>query len=160
MSNEARPISPTHFASALEDLPVSNLYAKTFELRNSIAHLQRSNRELQAFADSRPEGDEDCLQAMRENEVVMGRMRDRIQLVKSEVERRGQRWHESDEEQSPRRPQENGHVDEGVELTDGATEGEIHVASTPTGGRLSDDELTRRLRERLQEQDHADGVHL
>lgn len=70
-------------------------------------HLQKSNKVLQEYSDSikehasldaslRAEGDRDCIEAIRENEVVIGRQKDRVRLLKGEVERRGQRWHEVD----------------------------------------------------------------
>lgn len=107
MSSETRPISPHSFAQAIEDLPLENIYGKAYEINNSIAHLQQSNKVLQEYSDSikedasldpgvRAEGDKDCLDAIRENEVVIGRQRDRVRLLKAEVERRGQLWHEVD----------------------------------------------------------------
>ncbi|KAI9796488.1 MAG: hypothetical protein M1833_006156 [Piccolia ochrophora] len=89
MSASAMPISPAAFATAIRDLPLSNLHAKAAELRNSIAHLHSSNTQLQPFAD---EGDEECLLALRENAEVMSRMEGRIQLLKAEVEGRGMLW--------------------------------------------------------------------
>jgi hypothetical protein len=143
MSSEARPISPTQFASAIEDLPLENLYSKVFEIQNSVAHLERSNRELEEYSDS-VGGDVDCAAAVRENQEVVGRMKDRIELVKKEVERRGQKWH-------------GGEVN-------GALDGEM-----ATGGRLNDEELRRRMEERMtedddeeeeEEEEEEEGVHL
>ena len=51
MSADALPISPTAFAAALEDLPLSALHLKVLELRNSIAHLDYSNEQLRPFAE-------------------------------------------------------------------------------------------------------------
>jgi hypothetical protein len=51
MSSEALPISPTRFAAALTDLPLSTLHLKVLELRNSIAHLDYSNEQLRPFAE-------------------------------------------------------------------------------------------------------------
>jgi hypothetical protein len=136
MSSEARPISPSQFASALEDLPVENLYAKVSEIRNSVAHLERSNKELDDYSRSAG-GDADCVAAMRENEEVIGRMNERIELVKQEVERRGQKWHEAD--------------------LNGQTDGEV-----PAGGRLNDEELRRQMEERFagDGEGEGEGVHL
>ncbi|KKZ65751.1 hypothetical protein EMCG_08457 [[Emmonsia] crescens] len=96
MSATATPITPQAFAEALKSLPLSSLYAKASELRNSIAHLQRSNDELARYiAEDSPDGrDKDCEDAIRENEVVIVRMQGRIELLKVEVEGRGQRWSE------------------------------------------------------------------
>lgn len=137
MSSEARPIPPTQFASALEDLPVENLYAKVLEIRNSIAHLERSNKELEEYSDS-VGGDTDCTAAARENEEVIARMNERIELIKKEVERRGQKWH-------------GGEVN-------GETDGEVAAV----GGRLNDEELRRQMEARMaeEEEDGEEGVHL
>jgi hypothetical protein len=94
MGSGARATSPTQFAAALQDLPVDSLYAKVVELQNSIAHLQRSNLELEDHAKS-VGGDVDCDEVIGENEGVMGRMRERIEMVKQEIRRRGQKWHEA-----------------------------------------------------------------
>ena len=95
MSIEATPISPVRFAEALKDLPLSTLHLKAAELRNSIAHLDYSNEQLQPFADGTEGGsgpDQDCLDAIKENEVVIQRMLERIALLKEEVEHRGSSW--------------------------------------------------------------------
>jgi len=94
MSADSQPINAAAFAEALIPLPLSSLYAKLFELRNSIAHLQRSNDELKGFIDTSPDGDKDCEEAIEENEVVVKRMEERIELVKVEMEKRGQKWTE------------------------------------------------------------------
>ena len=160
MSSEARPITAAAFASALTDLPVENLYAKAFELNNSIAHLEHSNTQLKEYSDSikndsslaedvRREGDQDCEDAIKENDVVIARQRERIGLLRAEVERRGGRWHEAGGEERP-----NGHVEEGEEET---------VTGRMAGGRLTDEELRRRLEERMgagDDDDDGDGMHL
>ncbi|KAK0656517.1 hypothetical protein B0T16DRAFT_425073 [Cercophora newfieldiana] len=102
MSSETLPISPTAFSAALKDLPLSTLHIKVLELRNSITHLDYSNEQLRPFAlgtstslgtpPSQP--DQDCIDAIRENEAVIARMQERIQLVRAEVEERGQSWEE------------------------------------------------------------------
>ncbi|EAQ92589.1 hypothetical protein CHGG_00824 [Chaetomium globosum CBS 148.51] len=123
MSSEALPISPTRFAAALTDLPLSTLHLKVLELRNSIAHLDYSNEQLRPFAEgtatatatststtttappqqapssttATAEPDADCADAIRENEGVIARMQERIALVRAEVERRGLGWAEFSE---------------------------------------------------------------
>jgi hypothetical protein len=124
MSSDALPITPSRFATALTDLPVSALHLKVLELRNSIAHLDYSNEQLRPFAEGtattttpsqtqppqQPQqqtsssssvgtgeaqtGDADCADAIRENEQVIERMQERIRLVRAEVERRGLSWSE------------------------------------------------------------------
>ena len=83
---------------------------KVAEIQNSIAHLARSNKELEEYYSlaststtavdgQRPPEDEeqdaDCVLAVQENEAVIRRMRERIELVKEEVCRRGQKWQDS-----------------------------------------------------------------
>jgi hypothetical protein len=180
MSHEARPISPTRFASALEDLPLANLYSKALEIRNSIAHLQRSNEELQEYSDSQPGGDEDCLEAVRENEIVIGRMKERVELVKREVERRGGRWHEADVEvdelngKSDGEVAQNGYINGALDEDQGAeqdaVQGNQHGQTGDSqraddggrrlvGARLDDEELRRRMLDRMGE-DEDEGMHL
>ena len=95
MSNEVTPIPPARFAAALKDLPLSTLHLKAAELRNSIAHLDYSNEQLKPFADGTEGGngpDQDCADAIKENEVVIQRMLERISLLREEVEGRGSSW--------------------------------------------------------------------
>jgi hypothetical protein len=97
MSHESIPISPARFAAALKDLPLSTLHLKAAEIRNSIAHLDYSNEQLKPFADgtepsSNGRPDQDCIDAIKENEIVIARMQERIALLKAEVEGRGSSW--------------------------------------------------------------------
>lgn len=118
MSSESLPISNPRFAAALKDLSLASLHLKTLEIRNSLAHLAYSNAQLRPFADgtqatldtaaaaaASTDGtnnptptvglpDPDCVEAIRENEAVMRRMRERIELVRAEVEGRGLSWRE------------------------------------------------------------------
>ena len=150
MSSTATPIPPQRFAQAIKELPLANLHSKGAEIRNSIAHLESSNQQLQPFANN---GDSDCVQAIQENLVVIQRMEERILLLKGEVESRGFTWAEDES-----RP-------ENVEL-DGHIVNEVRDASRnvrPSGGRLGDDELARRLRQQIEDDDDdeaQDGVHL
>lgn len=164
MSAEARPIDTEQFALAIQDLPVENLYSKANEINNSITHLEGSNKQLQEYSDSirtdtslpestRQEGDKDCLEAIQENLIVISRQKDRIGLLKREVERRGGRWHGGGEDESNR--ETNRHDAQRTQPT--ATNG----AST-TGGRLTDEQLQQQLRDRMgdDDADDADGMHL
>ncbi|KAK7193907.1 hypothetical protein DPSP01_010133 [Paraphaeosphaeria sporulosa] len=83
MSASAGPISPARFAAALESLSVSSLHAKAAELRNSIAHLEKSNAELEEYVQQ--DQDKDLYEAILENREVIKRMEERIELVKKEV---------------------------------------------------------------------------
>jgi hypothetical protein len=150
MSSESRPITSSQFALAIRDLPLENLYAKAKEIENSIAHLQRSNKQLQEYSDSikqdqslsgevREEvGDKECLEAIRENEVVIERQRERVGLLKSEAESRGGGWH------------------------NGEDGGDGRVNGSGRGGRLTDEELRRRMEERMGagEEEEEEGMHL
>jgi hypothetical protein len=96
MSAQARPISPTRFASALRDLTLPSLYNKISELRNQLAHLDYSNQEMLAFAEGTAPGltepDKECITAIQENEVVIQRILQRLAMLRSEIERRGNAW--------------------------------------------------------------------
>ncbi|VUC33107.1 unnamed protein product [Clonostachys rosea] len=108
MSADTTPISPSRFAAALKDLSISMLHLKSLEIRNSIAHLQYSNDQLRPFAegsatavsstaetpaaDAPTQPDQDCIEAIRENEAVIDRMAERIALIRAEVEERGVAW--------------------------------------------------------------------
>lgn len=110
MSADALPIEPARFAEALKDLTLSSLHLKVLEIRNSIAHLDYSNEQLRPFAEGMeavlgPSGasstsdgpgapDQDCVDAIRENEAVIDKMQERIRLVRVEVEGRGVSWTE------------------------------------------------------------------
>lgn len=163
MSSSAPPITPARFATALADLPLSSLHAKAAELRNSIAHLAASNHELQAFAS---DGDRECTEAIRENEDVIARMAVRIELLRAEVERRGFLWADGVRDINGK---EAGEVD--PEMTDGVGTNQGRTTAVngtsgrarPGGGTLGDEELARRLRERMEEDDdddEAEGLHL
>ncbi|KAI9857442.1 MAG: hypothetical protein M1824_004850 [Vezdaea acicularis] len=144
MSSDARPISPSQFALALKDLPVDVLHAKTAELLNSVVHLSYSNQELVPFADN---GDVDCKEAIRENEIVIKRFEERILLLRKEVENRGLRWSEAETEENQ----------VGASTETGANG---HETTSNTGGRLGDDEMRRRIEELMGEDEEPEGVHL
>jgi hypothetical protein len=96
MSSDALPIGTAAFSAALEALPLSTLHLKAAELRNSLAHLEYSNAQLEHFA--RPpagqEPDAVCVEAIAENAIVMERMRERLALLRQEAEKRGVGWGE------------------------------------------------------------------
>ncbi|KAF4594659.1 secondary alcohol dehydrogenase protein [Ophiocordyceps camponoti-floridani] len=105
MSADTTPISPSAFAVALKDLHPSSLRLKLLETRNSMAHLLYSNDQLRPFADgsvsimgapSDAPPDQDCIDAMRENNVVIDRMLERVALLRIEFELRGLEWTDID----------------------------------------------------------------
>ena len=170
MSSNAAPISPARFAAALSALPLSNLHLKAAELRNSIAHLDYSNLQLQPFAE---EGDGDCKQAIDENTDTMMRMEERIALLKAEVEGRGFRWAESNDGQGDGTVEINGcrhdrsslsgnsHDPEEAQHTAGDLATNSH-RDRAEGRRLGDEDLARRLQERMEDvaENEDNGLHL
>ncbi len=179
MSSTTLPITAAAFAAALPALPLSSLHAKAAELRNSIGHLRSSNAQLEPFAAA---GDADCAEAIAENELVLRRMRERIELLRREVEGRGMRWVEDEDgEGEEEREGEDGKMDGVGEGADGAggvngvrneeregVDAGRSGAGTESGPRreerrpgLTDEELARRLQERMGEmEDEDEGVHL
>ncbi|KAJ5129256.1 uncharacterized protein N7515_005295 [Penicillium bovifimosum] len=100
MSSESLPISPEAFAEAIKELPLAVLYSKVSELTNSIAHLHRSNAELRSYLEESNDSEEDRKELegyITENDGVAVSMNERILLLKTEVENRGQPWIELDE---------------------------------------------------------------
>jgi hypothetical protein len=175
MSAEAAPITPARFRLAIHDLAISNLHAKAAELRNSLAHLASSNAQLKEFADA---GDSDCADAIRENEVVMQRFQDRIQMLREEVEGRGMRWVEDTEGEWEGKPVQNGdamELEPGEEATNGTNgaAGPNLAGATASGplaeqqssGRLTDEELRLLMAARIgdpdiNEDEEEGGLHL
>jgi hypothetical protein len=168
MSATATPIPPSQFALAIKDLPLPNLHFKAAEIRNQIAHLVLSNDQLKEFAD-----DEDCKEAIAENEVVMDRMRERLDLLKAEVEGRGNLWIEDGEmtgeaEEKAVMNGANGTAGEEAATSNGdiaAASGDGGQAqSQATSGRLTDEDLRRMLRARIEdpanEDEEEEGVYL
>ncbi|KAI9827497.1 MAG: hypothetical protein M1832_004847 [Thelocarpon impressellum] len=157
MSATATPITPAAFTSAIQDLPLPNLHLKAAELRNSMAHLQYSNLQLEPYA----EEDRDCADAIRENEEVMARMEERIRLLREEVERRGFRWGEAEIEDRQEKDGETTESADGAEGMNGIRAGTLSAAENGDGEErgpgLTDEELRRRLRERMEEDMMGDG---
>lgn len=180
MSADSIPITPTRFAAALKDLSVGSLHAKVAELQNSINHLRTSNSELEDYLRAQPteqRADPDLVDAIQENVEVMDRMEARIAMIKQEVEQRGMMWPSEREIEEPKSnteivdtPTENGI---GESHTNGARpppageqdhagqEG-VSEQRAQQSGRFTDEELARRLRERMgaDENDEEDGLHL
>ncbi|KAJ5212651.1 uncharacterized protein N7498_004297 [Penicillium cinerascens] len=121
MSSESLPINPAAFAEAIKELPLSSLHSKVLELRNSIAHLHRSNAELRLFlaeSDDTEEEKKELQSYVTENEGVIVSMSVRVELLKTELEHRGQPWIEVEE-----KAEENGEETTEVPVTNGS-EGE------------------------------------
>ena len=171
MSAEARPISAEAFALAIQELPIGSLYAKASELQNSLHHLRRSNEQLKPFAD---DGDEDCATAIRENDQVMERFEQRVQLLKEEVEARGNAWTHGG---AAPRAQEAEALANGTAVNGASVNGDTETTeansterpaqtqppppTTQRSAMLSDDELRRLLNERMGlPDDEEEGLHL
>ncbi|KAI0866515.1 hypothetical protein F4860DRAFT_143085 [Xylaria cubensis] len=192
MSSETQPISPARFAEALKDLPASSLALKVLELRNSIAHLDYSNAELKPFAEGitptldhhgnpseAGQPDQDCKDAIAENEAVIARMQERIELIRAEVEGRGLSWREfqgtaDDDATTAEQNTDNTTQNETPGTATNAVNGHGQNAETQheawrdgtfqTGTIRGDDELLRELLNRIppedEEQDPDGGMHL
>ena len=165
MTTTAPVIDPLRFAAALPALPLDALHAKAAELQNSIGHLRFSNEQMLPFADA---GDQDCKEAMFENLSVIGRMNERVAMLKAEVEGRGQLWPGDGEMRSG-----NGVGSEAGEQIVVSREtvagGErmvngdgVQVNGVARSGRWTDEELVREMDARLANggDEEYDGVHL
>lgn len=201
MSADTTPISSARFAAALTELSIEMLHLKTLEIRNSIAHLQYSNDQLRPFADgtqtavsiseasgpsgvaSNNEPDQDCIDAIKENDTVIDRMAERIAIIRVEVEGRGISWDEfrsaeevlaakaEQETKNTATPTVNGHTEHVQEQgnspwTDGTFQtgtirnGEITMdqrAGQTSGGSMSDEQLRQALEERMRNLDTDEG---
>ncbi|KAH9904166.1 hypothetical protein F4778DRAFT_780846 [Xylariomycetidae sp. FL2044] len=159
MSVETQPITAARFAEALKELPASSLALKVLELRNSIAHLDYSNAELKPYAEGREptieqtqqqgssttttttttttsaRPDQDCIDAIAENEAVIARMQERIDLIRIEVEDRGLSWREfqgkPDDDNDNREAMTRGPSDDSDEA---AASGSVGAAAATGGG--------------------------
>lgn len=147
-SADTRPIAPERFAAALKDLSVGMLHLKVLEIRNSIAHLEYSNDQLKPFAEgtatalsdsttpaaTASEPDQDCIDAIKENEAVIDRMAERIALVRAEVEERGISWAEF---QSRDEVASRGEVDAGDKASSVEVNGDTQPSETTAAAATS-----------------------
>lgn len=156
MSSAAVPISADRFAEAIMDLPIGNLHMKAAEIRNSILHLEHSNKQMQSYTD---DGDRECVEAVRENLDVITRMEERVKLLKDEVSRRGLPWPGSDETRENGGP--NGNEINGSVQSDHVRGNEPQsVASQPersTQNNGREGEIRRMI---AQDDSDEHGVHL
>lgn len=131
MSSESLPINPAAFAEAIKELPLSAMHSKILELRNSIAHLHRSNAELRLFLAETDETEEEKKELqgyIMENEGVVVSMSVRVELLKTELENRGQPWIEVQEV----KVEDNGENEEEATeapVTNGAAESRVSNAN-------------------------------
>ncbi|CEJ90560.1 hypothetical protein VHEMI06336 [[Torrubiella] hemipterigena] len=195
MSADTTPITPARFAVALKDLSIGMLHVKVLEIRNSIAHLQYSNAELKPFAEglatAMPENennpttdgtpDQDCIDAIKENEQVIDRMMERIAIIRVEVEERGASWEEfqaigdaqtevgagDDNTNSSNADGRHSAWTDGTFQTGIIRNGQVHrdqdAGSRQGGGTLDDDQLRAAMDEQLRtlgDDDDDNGMHL
>lgn len=129
MSAESQPISPTAFAEAITELPLESLHAEAAKLSNDINKLVESNAALEAEkAVENDEGVKFLDEVIAENEGVIRSKEERIELLKVEVEKRGQVWidprkkdkEDAEEEGGPVvNGNETGHLGAGEQQDDG-----------------------------------------
>ncbi|ENH61084.1 hypothetical protein FOC1_g10015890 [Fusarium oxysporum f. sp. cubense race 1] len=175
-SADTTPIAPARFAAALKDLSVGMLHLKVLEIRNSIAHLQYSNDQLKPFAEgteTTPSGeasgpDQDCIDAIRENEQVIDRMAENRDETTSKNDEDAAAVNGDTQDSTAASDNENRHNawNDGTFQTGTIRNGEVQVdrqAGRPEGGSLSDEQLRRALEERMRDlgtDDDEGGMHL
>jgi hypothetical protein len=77
------------YKSSLRQLSTPSLYGEMLKLENSIKHLRRSNGELRIHG-SNDEGDTSWIQpVIAENELVIMKQNEQVELVKQEISDRG-----------------------------------------------------------------------
>lgn len=79
----------TAYKSALGQLSTPSLYGEILRLENSIKHLRRSNEELRLHETSGEEDTSWIQPVIAENEGVIKKQREQVELVKSEISERG-----------------------------------------------------------------------
>lgn len=86
---------------------------------------------------------------------MIGRMNERISLLRAEVEKRGMRWADGEVEDQETRDAE------GEKMVNGDGE-QVNGTGEPArpSGRLTDEELRRQLEAQMADEDDGDGVHL
>lgn len=134
MSSESLTIDPAAFAEAIKELPLSAVYSKVAELRNSIAHLHRSNAELRLFLAESQDPEEEKKELggyVTENEGVIASMKVRIGLLKTELENRGQPWVEVDEDKDQDDKRQEPALD--APMTNGTASANESRSSTSAG---------------------------
>jgi len=77
MSRQTAPIDIEAYKIAVQDVDAKKEQDRQL---NSKAHLQRSNEELQLYLNENP-GDKDCMDALAENETVLERINERLEIL-------------------------------------------------------------------------------
>jgi hypothetical protein len=125
----------TAYKAALSQLSTPSLYGEVLKLENSVIHLRRSNDELKVHAASW------VVPIIAENEQVIAKQVEQVELVKAEIVERGS-WSDHGQENTLNG---NGVVDDAGMMEDEP------VQADEQGG---EDE------ERMQVDEDSDGVHL
>ena len=131
----------TGYKSALRQLSTPSLYGEILKLENSIKHLRRSNEELRLHATSGEEDTSWIQPVITENEELIKKQSEQVELVKSEISERGAK---------------SEHGEEAMMVRD-STE------STPNGNAESMEENAKRESvegEMKHLDESSDGVHL
>ncbi|KAJ5587899.1 uncharacterized protein N7459_003664 [Penicillium hispanicum] len=129
MSVERLSINRAAFAEAIQELPLSAVYGKVAELRNSVSHLHRSNDELRQFilqstgSQDAEEENKELEGYIAENEGVITSMNERLSLLKMELENRGQPWVETEQENDKENEEQNTSTETTAPATNGTTGG-------------------------------------
>jgi len=77
------------YKSRLKQLSTPSLYGEVLRLENSIKHVRRSNDELRDHESSADEDTSWIAPVIAENEQVIVKQSERVELVKSELSDRG-----------------------------------------------------------------------
>jgi len=144
-SADTSPISPARFAEALRELSLPTLHLKALEIRNSILHLRYSNAQLKPYAEgaattldgadaSAGRPDPDCVEAIRENEAVIARMEERLQIIRDEVEGRGHSWNEFRSKEEVESDHHHHHHQQQAGVHANGVNGTAAQATTTTNG--------------------------
>lgn len=87
----------TAYKSALCQLSTPSLYGEILKLENSIKHLRRSNEELRLYGTSGEEDTSWIPPVIAENEEVIKKQSEQVELVKNEISERGAKSKHGDE---------------------------------------------------------------
>jgi len=130
------------YKSALRQLSTPSLYGEILKLENSIKHLRRSNEELILHGTNAEEDTSWIQPVIAENEDVIKKQGEQMELVRTEIFERGAR---------------SGHTDKGMmaQGSNGSTmNGNAEARSQENAVQATDEG------EGMQEDEPSNGVHL
>jgi hypothetical protein len=73
------------YKSVIDHLSVPSLYGELQKLENSVKHLRRSNDELRVHREEEGQGGSWVLPVISENESVIAKQEEQIQLLKEKI---------------------------------------------------------------------------